>query len=46
MPNVDEHSLLDDNKYIADVLADFRTGKVPALSGSACTQTPLSGELT
>ena len=29
MPIVDEHALLDDNKYIADVLADFRTGKVP-----------------
>lgn len=28
MPIVDEHALLDDNKYIADVMADFRIGKV------------------
>ena len=27
----DEHTLLDDNKYVGDVLADFRVVKVPRL---------------
>ncbi len=27
LPIVDEHALVDDNRYVADVLADFRVGR-------------------
>ena len=27
MPIVDEHALIEENRYVADVLADFRVGR-------------------